>query len=404
MIWIRLAWRNIWRNRLRSAIQFTIIAGSVFLGVVFHNLAMGNYRNMIRQGTRMGSGDVAIYNEKWFRMRRTNFTLTEDDVLPAVRKLNMADRYFLRFYISGYARSTGTGFPVNIVAMQLKKEVKDHPLLRGTHIESERDIIVGEKLARKLKISEGKRLVVMLGMRDGELTGLLFRVRRVIRTGIEEVDCCTAFADLDYVRNNTGYRGHIHEVAILLRRGSPDEAKRKLNELLHPPARAYTWRESMKELASAIAYDYMGLVMFMLFLYIVISVGTVNVLFMSVMDRMREFGMLRAIGMKPGQISRMIFTEGLLLGATAGITGLLFALLVNVYLSTHGINIEGLMKLAGQESVSYGGVLIEPVIRSTWEWKGTAGYTIFIVILSILASWFPARWINRKSVAELMRR
>ena len=404
MIWIKLAWRNIWRNRLRSAIQFTIIAGSVFVGVVFHNLAMGNYRNMIRQGTRMGSGDVAIYNEKWFRMRRTGFTLKEDDVLPAVRNLKSADRYFLRFYVSGYARTTETGLPVSIVAMELEKEVKDHPLIKGTQIKSERDIIVGENLARRLKLKEGKRLVVMAGMRDGELTGILFRVRSIIKTGIDEVDCCTAFANLDYVRNNLGYSGQVHEVAILLRNANPEEVRKKLNQSLKPPARAYIWREAMKELASAIAYDYMGLVMFMLFLYIVISVGTVNVLFMSVMDRVREFGMLRAIGMKPRQISRMILTEGLVLGASAGLTGLILALLANIYLSTHGINIEGLMRLAGQESVSYGGVLIEPVIRSTWEWKGTIGYTVFIVLLSIVASWFPARWVNRKSVAELMRR
>ncbi len=404
MIWIKLAWRNIWRNRLRSAIHFTIIAGSVFVGVVFHNLAMGNYRNMIRQGTRMGSGDVAIYNEKWFRMRRTGFTLKEDEVLPAVRNLKSADRYFLRFYVSGYARTTETGLPVSIVAMELEKEVKDHPLIKGTKIKSERDIIVGENLARRLKLKEGKRLVVMAGMRNGELTGILFRVRRIIRTGIDEVDCCTAFANLDYVRNNLGYSGQVHEVAILLRNANPEEVRRKLNQSLKPPARAYTWREAMKELASAITYDYMGLVMFMLFLYIVISVGTVNVLFMSVMDRVREFGMLRAIGMKPRQISRMILTEGLLLGASAGLTGLILALFANIYLSTHGINIEGLMRLAGQESVSYGGVLIEPVIRSSWEWKGTIGYTVFIVLLSIVASWFPARWVNRKSVAELMRR
>ncbi len=404
MIWFKLAWRNIWRNRLRSAIQFTIIAGSVFTGVVFHNLAMGNYRNMIRQGTRMGSGDVAIYNERWFRMRRTGFTLDEKDVLPAIRKLNNVDRFFLRFYVSGYARSMEKALPVNIVAMQLEKEVEDHPLIKGTKIRSRRDIILGEKIARKLNLGEGKRLVVMAGTADGQLTGILFRIRRVIRTGIEEVDCCTAFADLDYVRDNLGYTGQVHEAALLLENGSPDEAKKTLNQLLKPPARAYSWREAMKELASAIAYDYMGLVMFMLFLYIVISVGTVNVLFMSVMDRTREFGMLRAIGMTPGQISRMILTEGFILGTSAGITGLLIALIVNIYLSTHGIDIQALMRLAGQESVSYGGVIIEPIIKSTWEWKGSFGYTLFIILLSLIASWFPARWINSKDVAELMRR
>ncbi len=404
MMWLRLAWRNIWRNKLRSAIQFTVIAGSVFMGVVFHNLAMGNYRNMIRQGTRMGSGDVAIYNEKWFRMRRVAFTLSESEVIPAIERLKDLDRYFLRFYTSGYARTSRSGLPVSIVALQLEKEVKDHPLIKGTRIEGRRDAIIGMHLAKRLGVKEGGKLVVMAGMKDGELTGILLRIRRVIETGIEEIDCCTIYADLDYIRTSLGYGGQIHEVAILLKGGSSRKVREYLNSILTPPARAYTWREAMKELASAIAYDYMGLLMFMVFLYIIISVGTVNVLFMSVMDRVREFGMLRAIGMRPSRINAMILTEGLLLGTSAGITGLALALLLNIYLSTHGINIEGLMKLAGEGSVSYGGVIIEPVIKSTWEWKGTLGYTVFIILLSVAASWFPARWVSSKSAGELMRR
>ena len=403
MMWIKVAWRNIWRNRIRSAIQLVVIMGAVSLGVIFHNLAVGVYGDMIRQGTRMGSGHVAIYNEEWFRIRRPSFTFEEKEVLSLIEGMEEVKTYFPRLYLPGYARSPYGGLPISIVAMDIGKEMKDHPLLRGRVLRSRRDIFVGYRLAEKLKLREGDKLIVMAGDGNGELTGLLFRIRGILKTGIEEIDCCSAFANLDYVRDNLGLDGKLHEIAIILRRGKPEEVRDHLNRLLKPPTRAYTWREAMRELASAIALDYTGLVIFMLFLYIVITVGTVNVLFMSVMDRIREFGILRAMGMKRRQIGYMLFAEGLLLGISASLAGLAIALIANIYLSTHGIDLRIFKKFVGSEGFSYGGVVIEPVVRSAWEWKGTIGYTLFIVILSTLASYFPARWINRKSIANLMR-
>ena len=403
MMWIKVAWRNLWRNKIRSGIQFTVIAGAVALGVIFHNMAIGVYRNMIKQGIRMGSGHVAIYNEMWFQTRRASFTFDEEEAIPVVEGLKDVDRYFRRMYISGYARSPYGGLPVSITAIDVEKEVKDHPLLRGKKFDGMRDIYIGYKIAERLKLREGDKLVVMAASRDGELTGILFRVRGILRTGLDEVDCCGAFARLDYVRNSLEYGKQLHELAIFLKGGSPDKLRDYLNDVLKSPLRAYTWKEAMKELASAITLDYTGLILFMLFLYIVITVGTVNVLFMSVMDRTREFGILRAVGMKRKQIEYMLFTEGLLLGVSASLLGLFIALLVNIYLSTHGLDLRIFKKFIGEEGFSYGGVIIEPVVRSIWEWKGTLGYTLFIILLSVFASYFPVRWINRKDVAQLLR-
>ena len=402
-MWLKLAWRNVWRNRLRTGIQSLLIGGTVYVGVVFHNLALGNYRNMIRQATRMGSGDVAIYDTLWFSTRRPSRFYS---VAPLRKLLHTPEvkAFYERLYLPAFAYVGLMGFPVNLVALDMRKEAADHPLLKGHRPDKEDGAILGRGLAERLHVRKGDRITLTVRDAKGELKALPFTVDGILDVPIREVDCCSIFGDIGYVRRSLGYGDGAHEVAIMLKGESPERFARKLNRRLPPNLRAYTWREAMRELVSAIAMDYSGLVLIMLFLYVVVSIGTANVLFMSVMDRTREFGVMRAMGMKPRHISLMVALEGLLLGTFATAVGLSLALLTNLYLSTRGIDLKAIYSLLSQEGMTYGGVVLEPVIRSTWEWKGTLGYSLFVVILSLLASYFPARYISGIPIGEALRK
>ncbi len=407
MIWLKLAWRNIWRNKIRSGIQFMLICGSVYLGIVFHCLAFGNYKNMIDQAVRMGSGHVAIYDTLWFKTRKTSAVFDTKNIKRFLSNDSRVEKFYERLYIPAFVQRVSGGYPVNIISMDLKEEIPTHPLLKNLEWkpEGKEYVIIGKELAKKVGVSTNDRMVILARDFYGEVSGILVRVGRIVEFPLKEIDCCVIFADIDYIRDNLHYNGKSHEISIILRdMRVADKFSKEMNKTLIGSVKSYTWKESMKELVSAITIDYSGLILIMLFLYIIISVGTINVLFMSVMDRTTEIGVLRALGLDSKHINVMIFLEGLSLGGFSSLVGLILALITNIYLSTRGLDLSTLYRFVGGESWSYGGVMINPVIRSVWEWKGIVGYTVFIVILSGIASYFPARWINRLNVAEILRK
>jgi ABC-type antimicrobial peptide transport system permease subunit len=167
-----------------------------------------------------------------------------------------------------------------------------------------------------------------------------------------------------------------------------------------PHARAYEWSDAMPALAGAIRVDHAGLQITVIFLYLIVGIGTINTLLMSVMERSREFGVIRALGLGRRGILKIVFAEAVVLAFIGVTIGVLLSVLLGIYTSTHGIDYGAFW---GGEELGFAGTLFDPIIYSAWDWPSTAVLGFAMIFLALIASLYPAYHVLRIRPSEAMR-
>jgi len=392
---IRLAWKNLWRNRRRTIITMVALSFSLTLMQAFHNLAIGGYRQMIDSGVRAGSGHVAVYRGDYLSSRDETLTFAAAPANEAASQLAAVKSALPRVYLPALAQSSRESRGILLMGIDPTKEGGINPYLKKLSAEqnlpslSGREALVGERLLKELKIGVGKKFVVTIQTRDGEIFSELFRVHAAIRTGLKQVDKSLVMVGWEKAAAIAGTPGEIHELALVLDSAEHVAAVRQsMNQQLsaQPDLAAYGWDEAMPNLANAIKLDYVSQKFIFVIILLIVTIGVVNTLLMSVMERMREFGIILALGAGGGFLRRLVLTEGLVLGVLSMLVGHVCGALATWYLVDKGIDLRAWIS----QEMEFGGVVFDPVLRAAWDlsWMSQIGW--YMVGLTILASFYPA--------------
>lgn len=407
MLWIRVAWRNLWRNRRRTAIQMAAISGAMFLAVFFSNFSVGIYEGMIDSGVGMGSGHVGIYQSKYLADRQVSDTLPVTALVTALDQEPGVVAVYPRLHVPGLLRSSRDSRAAMAMGLDLAREASHNPLLdpanliEGSLPHTSNGILVGEILARELDVKVGKKVVFMAQDASGEIASKLFKVSGLLRTRVKALDAGTVVASREAMARLIGREGAAHEVAVMLEgpRAVPGALPR-LGDLAGSAggARAYAWQEAMPNLSTMIEVGNAKQQAIVFILFGLVAIGTLNTMLMSVMERTREFGVIRALGVGKASIRVMVMAEALVLGALGSALGLAGALLLGLYTSTVGIDLTPLYK-----DLDMGGVAFDPVIRTGWDWPLMLWLFLGMLVLSVLASLYPARRALKVRPADAIR-
>ncbi len=198
-----------------------------------------------------------------------------------------------------------------------------------------------------------------------------------------------------------GYRNSAHEIAVVLtkrqfiRRALP---RIGTNVKQYPNAEAFHWEKAMPGMANAIKMDHVGLQIIVAFMYIIVGIGTINTLLMSVMERKREFGVIRAIGLSKTNIRKIVFSEAFVLAVTGVAAGMTLAIAAGLYTYKKGIDYSSWLKDQG-----VAGTLIDPVMYSGWDWVSMFVLGGVMILLALAASLYPAHYILKIQPSEAMR-
>lgn len=407
MIWFKIAWRNLWRNRRRTGIQLAAIIGSMFLAVFFNNFSNGLYVNMIDGGVRSGSGHIGLYHERYLGDRQVSDTVPADDLLARLEQDPDVVAVYPRLQVPGLLRSSRDSRPAGAIGLDFAREAANNPLLdpkslvAGGLPKGPDGILIGQVMADELKVKVGKKVVWMAQDADGEIASKLFRVSGIVRTNVKAIDAGTVIASREALARLIGREGRVHEVAVMLK--GPERipgALPRLQELAATTGttRAYDWQQAMPSLATIIEMGNAKQRMIVFVLFFLVAVGTVNTMLMSVMERTREFGMVRAVGVSKGAIRRMILAEGLVLGLIGSVIGTAAALLLDLRTSTAGLDLSAMYK-----DMDLGGIAFDYVIRTAWDWRLALLLCAGMTVLSVVASLYPARWALKIRPADAMR-
>ena len=409
MLWLKLGWRNLWRNRRRSVIELVSIGGSVFLGVIWNNIAVGSYDDMIDNGVRMGSGHIGIYHTGYLEERKTEqLVVNVDQLVREVSGIPGVVDVFPRLQVPGLVNSARESRGTGILGMDIDREKATNPIIAekriiaGTLPESGNTALLGVDLARELDLEVGNKFVIMAQDINGEIASRLFRVAGIVRTNVSELDASVVIVDRGALGDFIGSPDSAHEVAVILRNHTLiPQVYPRIEEIVknYPGAAAYRWQDAMKDLAASIQIDHVGLVVMVIILYSIVGIGTVNTILMSIMERSREFGVIRAIGLNRMGIRKIVITEAFVLACAGVVCGYIASILLGLYTSIHGIDMSGLIS-----EQSIGGILFEPILYSAWDIRSMAVMGVGMILIALAASLYPAHYVLKIRPAEAMRK
>ncbi|SHE75926.1 ABC-type transport system, involved in lipoprotein release, permease component [Mariniphaga anaerophila] len=404
MIW-SIAWRNVWRNKLRSIIMIAAIALGLFAGVFTMAFMQGAVDARIQSATKtelahlqvhapdfLANNDIALKIEKANEMVRNIEAL--DSVVAASERL-IAEPFIMA------AHGTGGGKLIGVVPQQEKK-VTDiwEKIIDGEYLEHESrmpPVVIGEKLAKRLRLKVGTRINVQMIDRSGDLSMKGYRVSGIYRTTNTAYDESTLFVKFDDLKAQLGMEDNTaHEIAVLLDNGNEATAVKPSVEKLAAGYKVQTWKELSPEMS--LLTDSMDQYMYVFILIILLALcfGIINTMLMSVLERVKEIGMLMAVGMNKRRIFFMIILESVMLTVTGGALGILLGSAVTKFFETRPINLT--MFSEGLESYGFASQIYTSLRGDT-----LVTIAILVVITGLLSALWPARKALKLNPAEATR-
>ena len=384
----KMAWRNLWRNRRRTTITLSAIVFGIFLSVVMMAMQDRNWADMIRLAARLGAGHVTYQHPEYLDSPTLSRPVQGTDELKRLaagnpRVIRVVERITGFSMLSTARDNIGAGF----IAVAPEEEDEEtlsllEAVVEGEFFESSNDrgIILGERLASNLDVELGSRLVYTLTDKEGEIVSELARVRGIIRTGSPSVDGGICLLPIGTLREAISFAPDeaIQVAAFIDDQRVTDRVAADLAGGAPAGVAVLPWHELQPDLAVFIAMKVGGAKVMMLVLAVLVAAGIFNTLFVSVMERLREFGIMLAVGFSPQQLFRLVMLES----AWLAVVGLVGAALVTIgpylYLASTGIDMSGLIPAEQMEVAGVG--------MSTTMQVGIYGESVVLIGFSALAA------------------
>jgi ABC-type lipoprotein release transport system permease subunit len=401
----QIAWRNIWRYpRRTSVILIAVVIGvwsMIFLGALMRGIIVG----MIHNGINTLTGHILIHQSRYpddpsidNSIANGNEVLREiETLLPA--NSHFASRVRVNTIVSN-ARHNGGATLVGIDPAEEKPlSFIGSAVTRGSYLNAEDNgaILVGRALAKRFDTELGHKLILMTQDKTGQITSKAYRIAGIFQAEMESTEKAYVFVARESARKMLKMGPAISEISILL--PSPNQADQTATaleaEFAGQALRVRTWQDALPLLQAYLdLYDSFIMIWFLV-VFVAMGFGILNTTLMAVFERMREFGLLKALGMRPIRIVKGILTEALIILLVGLFIGNALGLASAWALSFHGIDLSALA-----QGVEYAGMsrVIFPMVLP----KDMLGANLVVLLLGLLVCLYPAIKAARFTPVEAM--
>jgi ABC-type lipoprotein release transport system permease subunit len=397
-----LAWRNVWRNPRRTVITLIVVSVGLWSILFFNALLNGWIQSSKDAALKLLTQDGQIHAVGFMDDPNVELLMKPPSgaLLDALNG-DVIEDWSMRISVPGVVQSEYKTLPVTFMGVDPKVEQRISTIPgdvdRGRYLESVDDdgIILGKHLVERLKTDLGRRVIIMSQNVDGTMSEWSFDVVGVFDSdqGIEDF---YIFTGLNTSREFLGLQDEISQVVVTL----PDYAE--LNPSIDvlkeaaPDLDVRSWKEL--NLFLAMTDDFMGVYIFVWLgiVFSMMAIGIVNTQLMAVFERTQEFGLLRALGMKPRRVLLMVSIESALLIGVGVIVGILLAIL-SIWALQDGIDLTAYAR--AMEMVQAGSI-----IYVDYHPDGIVRFSLIIWLLGIFVALWPARRASKCSPQEAMRR
>jgi putative ABC transport system permease protein len=392
---IKLAWRNIWRNKRRSILTIFAIFFAAFLTIVFVGMQDGMWEHNVRTSVSMMSGYLQIQLEGYQDNPSLQLMFSFDEDMESILQNDRAvTGYATRVYADGLItfRNKSYGGAIFGIDPAMEQTVSrfHERIVEGRFISDEApdEIVVGERLMKNLQVSVGDTVVIIAQGADGSIGNMKYRIGGAVRFGAEEVDLMTILMHIQEAQELVVMDGNVNVVSIgISNLRELNRVRNRLQEEVHRAGKeslaVLTWEQVMPDLKEAMDFDQISGWMFYVLLVIIVAFGILNTLMMSITERFREFGVILSIGMQQRMLIWLVALETLMLI----LVGLIIA-----NIAGYGINYyfyHNPIMLGGDLAHVYAYYGIEPIILSAKYFSINVNTSLMIIAVSFCVALFP---------------
>ena len=388
---IKLSWRNLWRNPTRTNVTISAVALCIAILIIFQSMIVGLIEKAVFNTTNLIIGEVQIHANDYLNDRSIYKSLKNREKIKSIAKKNnigFVERSYGFGLISSGTKSAGTQFwGVNpeseLQHFNFAKHMDEGNFLTNSSLNK---IVLGKKLALSLDAKVGSELVVFVQGADGSLGNELFYVSGILKNVADNIDRGAAIIlknDFDILFSSNDL---IHEIALNSKGNFEPEEIQDLMSAELKDVEIDTWKQLMPTIS--LMTEKMSVFMrtlFSLIFTIAAGLGIMNTMIMSTYDRMKEFGIIRAIGATPWRIIKQVSLEAITLTVIASIIGTIVGLSAALYFQKYGFDVSG-----GQGNLSFGGVVMDPIWRASVSLEIVLLPIILMMLISIISSLYPA--------------
>ena len=392
-----MAWRNLWRRPRRTLLTLSSIAFGSMLAVLFTGIGDSQWRGMIDLAARMGGGHVSIQHAEYLDAPTLDHSVRD---ATAMAELALENPLVIRAVprISGQLMLATAGQSYGAAFMAFDPTLEDETtfslleaLAEGSMFEGKDDkgIILGAQLAKNLNAGLGRKVVYTLTDKSGDIVPGVARVSGIVRTGAPSVDAALVLLPIGSIRRVLGYdEDEATGVALFVQdQRSSDALAAALGPQLGAGLAAHPWHRNQPDLAGFITMKVVSSQFMEVVILLLVAAGIFNTLFVSVMERLREFGILMAIGFTPLRLFFLVMWESLWLGLV-GLVAAAFVTAVPYYLmSTKGIDITAQLEIQGAEIA---GVAMSPILYAQIYPENLVTIAVFALLATLAAGIYPA--------------
>ncbi len=390
---LKLAWRNIWRNKRRSFLTLIAIAFATFSAIAMRGMQLGTYDENIKNAVEQFTGYLQIQPKDYQKNPSLNKTIQLSAELKTyLQNTNEITGYARRVYADGLISYKDNSFGSAIFGIIPNEEKNTTRILdrldKGKFFstDSTNEIVVGYQLLQNLGAALGDEVVILAQGYDGTLGNMKFKIVGTVKLGSYEFDAMAVFMGLKKSQDLLAMYNKISVTAVSL--NSLDVMPRIQTELKNyvdeEKEDVLNWHQLMPELDQFIALDNVSGIFFLLILVVIVAFGILNTVLMSVTERFNEFGVTLAIGMRQIKLVTLIFIETMMLTLVGIILGDIIGYAINAYIVANPFYFSGELASLYEE---YGFL---PVMKSSLDAGIFISVSGLVLIVSIISSIYPA--------------
>lgn len=402
---VRLAWRNIWRQKRRTLITASAIATAMLMALFMRSMQEGSYANNLDNATRFYSGYLQLQHPEFAKNQSIDKLLPTDKTFTS--QLNRIDGLASAVpRIESFALGAAGDKSKGVVVMGVSPAIEDDysglaaRVKTGRYFASDHEpvALIGGKLAEYFALQPGDELVLYGQGYHGQTAAGVYRVGGILHFPSAQLDARIVYLPLKTAQElyGTGEQATAWVLHGQDVRAIPVLEKNARTQL-GDAVRVRNWADISPELAQQITMDRVSGQILILILYGVVGFSLFATIVMMTLERQREFAVMLATGMPRFKLQQLVMMESLLLALTGALLGMLVSLPVLLWFHAHPIHLTGDYALMMEES---GFEAIIPFSLAPELFLGQLGIVLCMLLLCL---WYPIMRIGRMSLVTAMK-
>jgi len=404
-MFLRLAWRNIWRNRKRSLISIASVLFAVVIAMVMRSMQVGFYTHSINNVVSFYTGYIQVHAPGYWERKSVDRSFTEADS-PAKMIGGMRHVVSVAPRLETFALASAGNITDGAMIVGIEPETENrmtnlkNKLVSGQYLTTDDSgVLLAEGMARHLQLTVGDSVVVLGQGYHGTMAMGKYPITGVVKFPTPELNTTMIFMTVPAAQELTGAYDRLTSLAVMLDNEKQlDPVLNSIRDHLGGDFEVMSWKEILPELVQYIQIDNASGLIMLYVVYMVIAFGVLGTVLMMTMERTREFGMLMSVGMKRGALRKMIVVESVMLTFSGVVAGVIVSIPIILRYHANPIRLTGEFATAAEQ---WG---FEPIMPFSLDPHIFFTQAVTVLIIAIAAAIYPIIRVSRLDPVTALRR